>query len=121
MAIKYNEQTIANLMERLKITREERIEVIDYDYKVDHNEKTEYDLTPEQQKVSKERRKAKSRTTVYKFTKRERKADNEKAEIIEKIAEIFGENAEITNKEREITLKIGDNEYSITLVKHRKK
>ena len=114
----YDEKKIANLMQNLKISRQERIDVIEYDYKVDHNEKTEYDLTPEQQKVSKEARRAKG-NTVYKFTKRERKADNEKADIIAKIAEIFGENAQITNAEREISLTFGENEYSVTLVKHR--
>ena len=43
--------------------------------------------------------------------------------ISTKIAEFLAENAdycvEIVKKEREISLKVGENEYSINLVKHR--
>lgn len=110
---------IQNFMTVLKISEQERQELLAYDKAVDKGTATEYELTPEQKKVSKERRRAENRT--YTFTQRERKADNEKQEIISKIATLFAENAVITNKEREVALTIGDNEYSITLIKHRTK
>ena len=110
---------IQNFMTVLKISEQERQELLAYDKAVDKGTATEYELTPEQKKISKERRRAENRT--YTFTQRERKADNEKQEIISKIANLFAENAVITNKEREVALKIGDNEYSITLIKHRTK
>lgn len=110
---------IQNFMTVLKISEQERQELLAYDKAVDKGTATEYELTPEQKKISKERRRAENRT--YTFTQRERKADNEKQEIISKIATLFAENAVITNKEREVALKIGDNEYSITLIKHRAK
>ena len=110
---------IQNFMTVLKISEQERQELLAYDKAVDKGTATEYELTPEQKKVSKERRRAENRT--YTFTQRERKADNEKQEIISKIATLFAENAVITNKEREVALTIGDNEYSITLIKHRAK
>ena len=110
---------IQNYMTVLKISEQERQELLAYDKAVDKGTATEYELTPEQKKISKERRRAENRT--YTFTQRERKADNEKQEIISKIATLFAENAVITNKEREVALKIGDNEYSITLIKHRTK
>ena len=110
---------IQNFMTVLKISEQERQELLEYDKAVDKGTATEYELTPEQKKISKERRRAENRT--YTFTQRERKADNEKQEIISKIATLFAENAVITNKEREISLTIGDNEYSITLIKHRAK
>ena len=110
---------IQNFMTVLKISEEERQELLAYDKAVDKGTATEYELTPEQKKISKERRRAENRT--YTFTQRERKADNEKQEIISKIATLFAENAVITNKEREVALTIGDNEYSITLIKHRTK
>ena len=110
---------IQNFMTVLKISEQERQELLAYDKAVDKGTATEYELTPEQKKVSKERRRAENRT--YTFTRRERKADNEKQEIISKIATLFTENAVITNKEREVALTIGDNEYSITLIKHRTK
>ena len=110
---------IQNFMTVLKISEQERQELLAYDKAVDKGTATEYELTPEQKKVSKERRRAENRT--YTFTQRERKADNEKQEINSKIASLFAENAVITNKEREVALTIGDNEYSITLIKHRTK
>ena len=110
---------IQNFMTVLKISEQERQELLAYDKAVDKGTATEYELTPEQKKVSKERRRAENRT--YTFTQRERKADNEKQEIISKIATLFAENAVITNKEREVALTSGDNEYSITLIKHRTK
>lgn len=110
---------IQNFMTVLKISEQERQELLAYDKAVDKGTATEYELTPEQKKISKERRRAENRT--YTFTQRERKADNEKQEIISKIAELFADNAVITNKEREVALTIGDNEYSITLIKHRAK
>lgn len=110
---------IQNFMTVLKISEQERQELLAYDKAVDKGTATEYELTPEQKKISKERRRAENRT--YTFTQRERKADNEKQEIISKIATLFAENAVITNKEREVALTIGDNEYSITLIKHRTK
>lgn len=110
---------IQNFMTVLKISEQERQELLEYDKAVDKGTATEYELTPEQKKISKERRRAENRT--YTFTQRERKADNEKQEIISKIATLFADNAVITNKEREISLTIGDNEYSITLIKHRAK
>ena len=110
---------IQNFMTVLKISEQERQELLAYDKAVDKGTATEYELTPEQKKISKERRRAENRT--YPFTQRERKADNEKQEMMSKSAALFAENAVITNKEREVALTIGDNEYSITLIKHRTK
>lgn len=62
--------------------------------------------------------------------KRERKPNEEKREIInflayslgecDKFGENFAETVETTNIEREITFKIGENAYSLTLTCHRK-
>lgn len=109
-------------MKKLGMSDEEIAELLAFDKSVDKMKDSEVnaDLSEEQKKAVKQARQADRKPTAYKFTKRERKADNEKAEIIAKIAEIFGNSAEITNKEREISLKIGENDYSITLTKHRK-
>jgi|GEM_PF-3094163 hypothetical protein len=56
-------------------------------------------------------------------TKKERKKDFEKREIIQKTFNFlkdFVENAEITKEEKEIIFKIGENDYTISLTKHRK-
>ena len=65
--------------------------------------------------------------TAYKFSQRERKANPTKGAIIAEIAKFLEENSEnacenveITNKERQIAFKIGENAYELTLVQKRK-
>ena len=121
--MKIDEKIVAEYMKKYDCSREDAISVIKEDFEVDKMsmKEVESDLTEEQKKATKNARKTGSR--VYTFTKRERKPDDEKAEIIAKIAESLAENAdfvvEIAKKEREISLKVGENVYSINLVKHR--
>lgn len=62
------------------------------------------------------------------------KIDSEKVDIIESVAHqlsrfvksdtediVSAENIKIVNQQREITFTVGENEYSLTLTKHRKK
>ena len=61
--------------------------------------------------------------TNFKFDTKPKKKDDEKADFIAKLAEMLGnvvENVEIANANREICFNIGENEYSLTLTKHRK-
>lgn len=61
--------------------------------------------------------------TNFKFNTKPKKKDDEKEDFIAKLAEMLGnvvENVEIANPNREICFKIGENEYSLTLTKHRK-
>ena len=119
-----DEKRIASLMASLNCSREEAIEVIAEDDAIDKMTMKEVnaDLTPEQRKAMKDATKTgtKKRTAP---TKRERKPDEEKAEIIAKIADflakIDGFDVEIIKNEREISLLVGENDYSITLTKHR--
>lgn len=126
------ETQIKKMMDTLKISREEAIEVIKDDEAIDSGEKL-FELTPEQKKNAK-----KATTTTgdkrkrsYTFTKRERKPDEVKREIIETIAHNLdraccGEdltspsNIQIVKPEKEITFTIFGDEYSVTLTKHRK-
>jgi len=48
-----DEKRIAMLMKKLDITREEALELEGYDADVNKGKKTQYDLTPEQEKVAK--------------------------------------------------------------------
>jgi hypothetical protein len=117
------------LMRVLGITQEEAKEVIKYDSDVDKMKDSEVnsDLSDEQKKVVKQARQADRKPTVYKFTKRERKTDDEKANLIAEIANFLekfpyfeAKSVEIVKEEREISFKIGENSYSLTLTKHRK-
>lgn len=118
-----DEKRITSMMKSLGCTREEAIAVIQEDEEIDKMTMKEInaDLTPEQRKAMKDATKTgtKKRTAV----KRERKPDEEKADIIAQIAEflktIDGYDVDIIKSEREISLIVGANDYSITLTKHR--
>lgn len=116
-----DEKRIASLMKTLGCSREEAIQVIEDDDAIDGGEKL-FELSAEQKKEVKKLTSTgtKKRTAP---TKRERKPDEEKAEIIAKIADflakIDGFDVEIIKNEREISLLVGENNYSITLTKHR--
>ena len=114
---------IQKLMKTLDISEVEAREILAYDEDVDKGKKTEFDLTPEQEKSTRKYRQAERKQTAYNFTKRERKPDLEKRQIIEEIANFLSEkddfDVSIIKKEREISLIVGSNDYSITLIKHR--
>lgn len=116
-------EKIQSLMKKLDISEAEAREILAYDEDVDKGKKTEFDLTPEQEKSTRKYRQAERKQTAYNFTKRERKPDLEKRQIIEEIANFLSEkdgfDVSIIKKEREISLIIGSNDYSITLIKHR--
>lgn len=116
-------EKIQSLMKKLDISEAEAREILAYDEDVDKGKKTEFDLTPEQEKSTRKYRQAERKQTAYDFTKRERKPDLEKRQIIEEIANFLSEkdgfDVSIIKKEREISLIVGSNDYSITLIKHR--
>ena len=130
------EAQIAKMMATLKISREEAIEVIREDEEIDKMPMSQVDddLTPEQKKAKKDATKTTGdkRKRSYTFTKRERKPDDVKREIITTIAQnldrcCFGEdlhtveNVNVVKPEKEITFIVDGEEYSVTLTKHRKK
>lgn len=116
-------------MRKMGMSEEEIADVLESDKRIDKGEKL-FNLSKEQEKASKQARsigtKAKQ-PTAYKFTKRERKENTTKAEIIAELAKFLTENSEnacemveITNKERQIAFKIGENAFELTLVQKRK-
>lgn len=124
------EEKILKMMKSLECTREEAIELLEYDEDVDKDRTTEYDLTEEQKKVAKKYTKADRKKTVNAYGKtvtRERKPDEDKQIIIDllytalKVAEDDFSNLEIANKEKLITFTYNGNDYKLDLVKHRKK
>ena len=120
-------------MKKLGLSEKEIQELIAADAAIDKGEKMPFDLTEEQAKEAKKYTKAgtKKAPTVYKLDnaegKRSRKENPAKAAIIAEIAKFLEENSEnacenveITNKERQIAFKIGENCYEFTLVQKRK-
>lgn len=107
------------------MTEAEARETALYDAEVEAGEATEFDLTPEQQKVAKKYTNVgMKRPTEYQFSKRERKPNEGKRELIEIFKQAL-ENAQIapnvSNIERQIDFVYKNEQFSITLTQHRQK
>ena len=121
------EKLIAKHMNLLKISRDEAIQLIEDDKRIDKGEKL-FSLTPEQEKASKKARSAgrKPKTTVYKFdtTKRKKPENKNKSDLISVITgaltEHGAENLELINPEREFTFTMYGTKYKIVLSLPRK-
>lgn len=124
--------TDAERLERIKRVfpdDKEARDILAYDKAVEAGEKTPYDLSPEQEKIAKKFAHTGTRKTptAYKFTPRQRKPNATKGGIIVELADFMEHNSNfavvdlaITNKERQIAFKIGDDSFELTLVQKRK-
>lgn len=113
------------LMRLLGCSEAEADDIIALDKAIDKGEKVDFDLTPEQQKeVKKYRAVGTRKTDKTQPSERKRKENPTKATVIAEIAQFLTENGyesvEITNKERQIAFKVGENAYEFTLVQKRK-
>ena len=110
------EEKIQKLMKSLNISREDAIELMEEDKRIDRGEKL-YELDPELEKGAKKARQAdrKANTT----TKREKKPKPEKAEIcsamMDGLRELGVEDFQITNEEREFIFFRNGTKYKVTL------
>ena len=109
------EQQIAKLIKSLGISREEAIELMEEDKRIDRGEKL-YELAPELQAGAKKARQADRKKTEV---KREKKAKPEKAEIcsamMDGLRELGVGEFEITNAEREFIFHKDGVKYKVTL------
>lgn len=130
MAKKDTEKQIA-AMEKLGFSKEEIADVLKSDDKIDHGAKL-FELDPEKEKVSKEARHCGSRKapTIYKLdntdSKRSKKKNTVKAEIIAKLFDFLSneadfQNLEVANAERMITFSVGMANFDLTLIQKRNK
>ena len=124
MPMLYNEKLIKQHMDILNISREEAINLIAEDEKVDKmisSSEINSDLTKEQIKNSKHARQADRKVGVFRFdvSKRQRKENPDKRFLIEKlrasINDVGGTDIEITNVEREMIFKFNNVKYKIVL------
>ena len=122
-----NDKNIADYMKRNKCSREEAIELINYDNAIEGGEETEYDLTAEQQQVVKDMARRIDHAKQDGKVVRERKPNELKEAIVAEIAEFLREDAlgqayadvEIVNKNRMISFGVGDKKFELTLVEKR--
>lgn len=123
------DEAIKKMMAILGCSEDEAREVVEADAAIDKGEKL-FELTDEQKKASKKARATgtKKRPTAYKFEKRERKPNEVKRWIIERVKilcegwEQNGDalNVEVTNIERSIDFNIDGRAFTLTLTEHRK-
>lgn len=117
--LKIPDDVLENNMKILKLTKEEAIQLWLEDEGYLENEVVE-ELTAKA-KVNKISREAKS-DKPRKQTKRERKPDEEKENLIEMLSNCLknaGIEAEITNKSKIIEFSVGENNYKLDLIKKR--
>ena len=118
------ESQVEKLMRLLKCSKEEAEQIVADDKAIDRGERMAFDLDPQAEKQAKKYANTGTRQTNGAKTERKRKENPTKATIISEIAQFLTENGyemfEITNKERQIALKVGENAYEITLVQKRK-
>lgn len=120
------EKEILKQMKLLNLTREEATELVMEDLEIDHMAMKELtnDLTAEQKKNIKKMTNTTAVVTKKSGT-RERKKDEIKLSAILTIYNFLVsqnfESCEIIKPERQIDFKIDNENYSLTLTKHRKK
>lgn len=116
---------VEKIMKLLGCSEEEALNVIECDKAIDKGQKMDFDLSPEAEKEAKKMANVKSYKKSETKVERKRKENPTKATLIAEIAQFLTENGyenvEIVNKERQITLKSGENDYELTLVQKRKK
>ena len=119
---------IKRIAEGLKISTEEATQIYESDKAIDKGEKQDFDLSPEQVKIGQKYAHAGTRKTppVYKFDKRERKANPTKASLIKYLAECLAEfegisNLKVEKKEKLITFSFNNENFDLDLIQKRKK
>lgn len=119
------ETKIENLINVLGCTREEAIDIIEKDGRIDKGEKL-FELDESQKKVEKQMRQADRAVNAYgKKVQRERKADNDKAHLMKLIETAIGYNPKceeftMVNTERECEFIYNGRKFKIVLSAPRK-
>ena len=111
-----NEQ-IQKLMKTLNISEEEARQVIEDDRRIDKGEKL-FELSAEQEQEAKKARNVGRAPTAYKFQKRERKPDQDKADLLNILFSAVlpvCDTYEITNGEREFLFTYHGKKYKVVL------
>ena len=117
------------IMRVLGVSSAEADEILKSDKEIDKGIKQPFDLSADAEKVAKSfaRCTDRKKPIILDNKPRERKANPTKGGIIAEIAQFLTENSqfavenlEITNKERQIAFKIGENSFEITLIQKRK-
>ena len=119
------EEMIVKMMEKLNISREDAIQLIEDDKEVDRMTRMsdiQSDLTEEQKKAAKKAKNVSRGVSEKPTAKREKKIDNVKKEIITTLMGALetATDFEVLNDEREFTFTVNGEKYKVVLSKPRK-
>lgn len=121
-----DQKRIDELVDLLGCSMVEAQQIIEDDKKIDKGERVAFDLSKEDEKKALKLANVKEhkKPAVYKFDKREKKADTTKEGVIQAIYDFLNENGyencEILNKSKLISFKIGEDSYELDLKRKRK-
>lgn len=125
MSQSHNEK-VEELVDLLGCSIAEAEQIIADDKKIDKGQEVDFGLSKEEEKKALKYANVKEhkKPAVYKFDKRERKADTTKEGVIQQIFDFLVENGyencEILNKSKLIGFKIGEDNYEFNLIRKRK-
>ena len=119
-------QRVDELVETLGCSIAEAKQIVEDDRKIDKGQKTDFDLSKEQEKQALKMANVREhkKPMIPNLQKRERKADTTKEGVIQAVYDFLVENGyadvEITNKSKLIAFKIADDSYEFNLIRKRK-
>ena len=118
----FSEKEIEKQMKANHCTRQEALEILQWDYEIDHGNTENGALTKEQKALVRKITKADKDPTVKRTVKRERKVNENKKALIEKIASALTETENLSVKtETEISFTYNGKQYTVKLTEHREK
>lgn len=114
---KKDQEQVNNLMRVLGLTEQEALQVLEDDKRIDRGEKL-FELT-EEQKANEKKARLTGERVATKPTKRERKADTQKQDIItvlsDAIVNTFGVYVGVSNCEREFSFELDGKRFKVVL------
>ena len=115
---------IERIMKNLKCSRSEAEEILADDKAIDRGEHMDFDLSAEEHKRAMKNANTGTREPKGEKTARKQRENPTKEAIIAEIAHFLVEkgynSVEITNKTRQISFKMGEDAYDLTLIAKRK-
>ena len=124
--MRFTKEQIEKQMRANHCTREEALDILAWDYAIDHGDTEKGAPTAEQKKLLRTLTKADREPTEKRAVKRERKVDDNKKEVfdwIRVLLEGMAENGQVENmackNEAEISFMHGGDAFTVKLTKHR--
>lgn len=121
-----HEKEVDKIVDLLGCSIAEAEQILADDQKINKGEKVDFGLSKEEEKKALKYANVREhkKPTVYKFDKKEKKADPTKEGVIQAVFDFLVsngyENCEITNKSKLISFQIGEDFYEFNLIRKRK-